>query len=81
MSSVRSGRVTAIAGSHRLGVYDTDFGWGTPIKVELVSIDRTGAISLSDTDNGDGGVDVGLVLQKHYIKVFASHFAKSLESL
>ncbi|KAK9924924.1 hypothetical protein M0R45_033265 [Rubus argutus] len=81
MCTVLSDRVASIAGSHRFGVYETDFGWGIPNKVDLVSIDRTGAISLSDTDNGDGGVDVGLVLQKNYIKVFASLFAKGLESL
>nr|WOJ45858.1 malonyltransferase 3 [Fragaria x ananassa] len=81
LCTVLSDRVASVAGSHRFGVYETDFGWGIPKKVDLVSIDRTGAISLSDTNNGDRGLDVGLVLQKHYIDVFASQFAKGLENL
>ncbi|XP_062009780.1 phenolic glucoside malonyltransferase 1-like [Rosa rugosa] len=81
LCTVLSDRVASIAGSHRFGVYETDFGWGIPKKVDLVSIDRTGAISLSDTNDSDGGLDVGLVLQKHHTEVFASLFAKGLENL
>lgn len=79
LSSVRSGRLVGIAGSHRFGVYETDSGFGRPNKVELVSIDRTGAIYISDTKNGGGGLDVGLVLKKHYMDAFASLFAKGLK--
>ncbi|KAK9913055.1 hypothetical protein M0R45_036881 [Rubus argutus] len=68
--------VYSVAGSHRFQIYDTDFGWGRPKKVEVVSIDRTGAISLSDSKNGGGGVEVGVVLQKDCMEAFASLFAK-----
>ncbi|KAL6125021.1 hypothetical protein ACLB2K_077529 [Fragaria x ananassa] len=67
------------AGSHRFQIYDTDFGWGTPTKVEVVSIDRTGAFSVSDSKNGGGGVEVGVVLKKHVMEDFASLFAKGFE--
>ncbi|XP_004306067.1 PREDICTED: phenolic glucoside malonyltransferase 1-like [Fragaria vesca subsp. vesca] len=68
-------RIYSIAGSHRLEVYDTDFGWGRPKRVEVISIDRTGAISLLDSKNGGGGVEVGLVLKKHYMEAFDALFA------
>ncbi|KAL6129944.1 hypothetical protein ACLB2K_068326 [Fragaria x ananassa] len=68
--------VYSTAGSHRFQIYDTDFGWGTPTKVEVVSIDRTGAFSVSDSKNGGGGVEVGVVLKKHVMEAFASLFAK-----
>ncbi|CAN6708370.1 unnamed protein product [Malus baccata var. baccata] len=56
-----------------------DFGWGRPTKHEVVSIDRTGTMSFQESKNGDGGVEVGLVLKKHYMEAFASLFAKDLE--
>ncbi|XP_024183624.2 phenolic glucoside malonyltransferase 1 [Rosa chinensis] len=68
--------VYSIAGSHRFQIYETNFGWGRPKKVEVVSIDRTGAISLSDSKNGGGGVEVGVVLRKHAMEAFGSLFAK-----
>ncbi|RHN44426.1 putative isoflavone-7-O-beta-glucoside 6''-O-malonyltransferase [Medicago truncatula] len=48
------------AGSPKFEVYSTDFGCGKPKKVEMVSIDRTGAFCLSDCRNGDG-VEIGFV--------------------
>ncbi|PQQ13384.1 phenolic glucoside malonyltransferase 1-like [Prunus yedoensis var. nudiflora] len=69
-----------LAGSHRFGVYETDFGWGRPKKVEIVSIDRTRAISFSDPKTDAGVVDVGLVLDKHTVQGFASLFAKGLQN-
>lgn len=82
-SGVRSKDHTkfSVSGSHRFKIYDTDFGWGKPRKTDVVSIDRTGAISLADSKNGGGGVEIGLVLKKHHMDVFASMFAKGLESL
>ncbi|KAK9924922.1 hypothetical protein M0R45_033263 [Rubus argutus] len=64
-------RIYSISGSHRFEVYDTDFGWGRPKKVEVISIDKTGAISLSDSKNGGGAVEVGLVLKKQQIEAIA----------
>ncbi|XP_050380897.1 phenolic glucoside malonyltransferase 2-like [Argentina anserina] len=78
LSSLRSGRLVGIAGSHQFGMYEISFGWGSPSKVEFVSIDRTGAISMTDSKNGGGGVDVGLVLKKQYMDAFASLFVKGL---
>jgi hypothetical protein len=74
-------RATGTAGSPQFELYNTDFGWGKPMKVEMISIDRTGAISVSDTRDSAGGIKVGLVLKKHEMKVFALIYAKGLEVL
>ncbi|XP_050136576.1 malonyl-CoA:anthocyanidin 5-O-glucoside-6''-O-malonyltransferase-like [Malus sylvestris] len=75
-----AGRIIPAAGSPRFEFYDAaDFGWGRPTKHEVVSIDRTGTISFQESKNGGGGVEVGLVLKKHYMEAFASLFAKDLE--
>ncbi|EXB38115.1 Agmatine coumaroyltransferase [Morus notabilis] len=71
----------SFAGSPRFEVYCTDFGWGKPRKVEMTSIDRTGAICLSDSRNGNGGVEIGLVLSVPEMECFASEFVKGLENL
>ncbi|RXH89674.1 hypothetical protein DVH24_032031 [Malus domestica] len=76
--TVTSGRMLSIACSHRFRVYDTDFGWGRPKKFEIVSIARNRAISFSDPKSDAGVVDVGLVLEKHHMEVFAFLFNKGL---
>lgn len=70
-----------IAGSPLFEVYSTDFGWGRSKKVDMTSIDGTGAISLSDGKDGNGGIEIGLVLKVLEIEAFASVFCKGLEAL
>ncbi|KAB2610389.1 phenolic glucoside malonyltransferase 1-like [Pyrus ussuriensis x Pyrus communis] len=74
-------KLFSVAGSQLFRVYDTDFGWGRPRKVEVVSIDRSGAISFSDSKDGDGSIEIGVVLKKQCMEVFASLFAKGIEDL
>ncbi|CAL2250027.1 unnamed protein product [Prunus armeniaca] len=71
-------RVLTIVGSNRFQLYDTDFGWGRPKRTEVASIDKSGPISLSDSKNGGGGVEIGLVLKKQYMDAFAALLAKDL---
>ncbi|KAL0015108.1 hypothetical protein SO802_002177 [Lithocarpus litseifolius] len=75
------GGVPEIAGSPRFELYNADFGWGKPTKVEMISIDKTGAIRVSETRDGAGGIEIGMVLNKHVMEEFASVFAKGLEIL
>lgn len=73
--SVLPMRPVSVAGSPRYGVYETDFGWGEPVRVELVSIEKTpGTVSLAESPDGDGGVEVGVVLPPHAMEAFASCF-------
>ncbi|KAI9086088.1 hypothetical protein K1719_031921 [Acacia pycnantha] len=70
----------SLEGSPRFEVYNSDFGWGRPKKVEIVSIDNTGAFSLSDSRNGNGGIEIGLVLSKPKMEAFSALFVKGLSS-
>lgn len=79
--SIRLPSPIAVAGSPRFEVYSTDFGWGKPKKVEMTSIDRTGAICASESKNGNGGVEIGLVLKMQKMEAFASFFAEGIEAL
>ncbi|KAF8388283.1 hypothetical protein HHK36_026949 [Tetracentron sinense] len=70
-----------IAWSNRYRVYETDFGWGRPTKAEMISIEKTGAMSLVESRDGAGGVEVGLALNKQEMEVFASIFTNGLNAL
>lgn len=50
-----------------------DFGWGKPLKLEMLSLVKN---SVCLIDSRDGGVEVGIVLPKHIMDGFASIFAK-----
>lgn len=69
-----------VAGSPRFGVYEMDFGWGRPEKVEIVSVDRTGAMALAESRDGSGGIEIGVVFRKHQMDVFSSLFHAGLEN-
>ncbi|KAK7394401.1 hypothetical protein VNO78_14929 [Psophocarpus tetragonolobus] len=66
------------AGSNRFGVYENDFGWGKPAKVEIMSVDRALTIGLAESKDGNGGIEVGLVLHKHVMDLFVTLFHQGL---
>ncbi|KAA3459411.1 phenolic glucoside malonyltransferase 1-like [Gossypium australe] len=66
----------SVAGSPRFGVYGVDFGWGKPHKVVIVSIDKNGAISMAESRDGSGGVEIGLALNKHEMNNFSRLFPR-----
>ncbi|XP_058096644.1 phenolic glucoside malonyltransferase 2-like [Magnolia sinica] len=76
-----SDRVFSIAGSPRFRIYDTDFGWERPKKVEVLSIEGTGAMSLAESRDEEGGVEIGLALPDYEMNVFDSLFKEGLASL
>ncbi|KAE9590320.1 hypothetical protein Lal_00028073 [Lupinus albus] len=80
IQSSLSDRLFSTAGSPRFEVYGIDFGWGRPKKVDVTSIDKTGAFSLSESKNNDGGVEIGLALNKVEMKAFVALFHQQLES-
>ncbi|KAH7691945.1 Transferase protein [Dioscorea alata] len=69
-----------VAGSPAFRVYDRDFGWGRPVKVEVVSIGRNGAMSISEGRDGEG-IGIGLAASKHEMDKFRLEFAKGLQEL
>ncbi|KAJ4707294.1 phenolic glucoside malonyltransferase 1-like [Melia azedarach] len=79
--AVEGAQGLGVAGSIRFDVYGSDFGWGRPKKVEIVSIDTTGAISLAESRDEDGGVEIGLVLSQQEMEIFSSLFEKGLKDI
>ncbi|KAF3444113.1 hypothetical protein FNV43_RR13803 [Rhamnella rubrinervis] len=69
------------AGSNRFEEYGIDFGWGRPKKVEMIRPYKEGTYSMIDSKNGDGGVEIGLVLEKDKMEAFVSEFTKGLKTL
>ncbi|XVF73642.1 hypothetical protein PTKIN_Ptkin12aG0218600 [Pterospermum kingtungense] len=68
-----------VVGSPKLDVYETDFGWGRPMKVEEISIDHGwGPISLTQSRDEAGGIEVGLSLPNPQMDAFTSFFARAL---
>ncbi|WOL05819.1 phenolic glucoside malonyltransferase 2-like [Canna indica] len=74
------GAVVTVAGSPRFKVYNVDFGWGRPKKVDLMTIRKSRAISLADSREEEGGVEIGVVLPKSEMDEFGNHFISGLES-
>ncbi|MQL75867.1 hypothetical protein Taro_008227 [Colocasia esculenta] len=74
--------ILTVAGSPKLGMYQVDFGWGRPRKVEVVSIERTGAMSIAEAKEEEGGgLEIGLVLPREEMSRFRGFFAEGLKQL
>ncbi|KAJ0038794.1 hypothetical protein Pint_24028 [Pistacia integerrima] len=70
-----------IAGSPKLDLYQTDFGWGTPKKIEEISIDKMRGISFSESRFLKGGIEIGLALPEAKMDAFISIFTQHLKFL
>ncbi|OMO50644.1 Transferase [Corchorus olitorius] len=75
---MKSIQAISVAGSPRFEVYGCDFGWGKPLKVAIVSIDKNEAISMAESRDGSRGVEVGLALKKHDMYNFSSLFLREV---
>ncbi|VVB09211.1 unnamed protein product [Arabis nemorensis] len=69
----------SVAGSTRFGVYGLDFGWGKPDRVLVVSIDQRGKISMTESRDGNGGVEIGFSLKKHEMDLLIDLLHEGLE--
>lgn len=78
-------RAVTVAGSPKLGVYTAaEFGspWGRPMKVEIVSVERTGALAQAESGrDGDGGVEVGVALPRWEMEAFQAFYRDLVASL
>ncbi|XP_068639037.1 anthocyanin 5-aromatic acyltransferase-like [Aristolochia californica] len=74
-------RALSIAGSPRFLVYEMDFGWGRPRKVEIVSIDHNEAMSLAESRDEEGGVEIGVVGPRDEMLRFTSYFEEGLPDI
>ncbi|KAE8798160.1 putative quercetin 3-O-glucoside-6''-O-malonyltransferase [Hordeum vulgare] len=70
-----------LAGSPRFRVYGVDFGFGRPAKVGIVSVARTGAMSVAEGRGGAGGAEVGISLPPDGMRRFRRCFADAVACL
>jgi Transferase family len=66
-----------IAGSARWGAYDIDFGWGRPGRVELVSMNFDGEVSMF-AGREKGSVQATVALAAEQMEMFAKAFLAGL---
>ncbi|KAK4777391.1 hypothetical protein SAY87_017578 [Trapa incisa] len=64
----------AITGTPRQRFYDADFGWGRPWKSLTVHIDKSTFLSLAESREGDGGLELGLAGTKATLDAFSTLF-------
>ncbi|KAG5380755.1 hypothetical protein IGI04_028597 [Brassica rapa subsp. trilocularis] len=69
----------SLAGSTRLGVYESDFGWGRPVKVDVVSIERN-TISMAERRDESGGIELGLCMKKAEMDIVIGLFNSGLQN-
>ncbi|CAN0914782.1 Coumaroyl-CoA:anthocyanidin 3-O-glucoside-6''-O-coumaroyltransferase 1 [Linum grandiflorum] len=80
--NLKRGRTVSVAGSPKLRVYETDFGWGRPRKSEPVHVDFSGSIYFSDVrDVERGGIEFGLALGRAEMDSFVGVFESRLNQL
>ncbi|KAM0904381.1 hypothetical protein ACQ4PT_018080 [Festuca glaucescens] len=74
-------RAVTVAGSPKLGIYaaaDMGAPWGRPRKVEILSVERTGALALAE----DGaGIEVGVALPRGEMEAFRAFYNDLLAGL
>nr|GEV61681.1 malonyl-coenzyme A:anthocyanin 3-O-glucoside-6''-O-malonyltransferase-like [Tanacetum cinerariifolium] len=63
-----------VAGTPKLKFYDIDFGWGKPKKVETVSIDYNGSISMNACKESNDDLEIGVCLPAAEMKTFIHTF-------
>ncbi|CAL9244446.1 unnamed protein product [Arabidopsis halleri] len=69
-------QLLVVSGSNKIGMYETDFGWGRPVHTETLSIYKNDEFSMSKRRDGIGGVEIGVSLKKLEMDVFLSLFYK-----
>ncbi|GJN29668.1 hypothetical protein PR202_gb17917 [Eleusine coracana subsp. coracana] len=70
-------RVTQIGASHRFMAHETDFGWGAPTRVELVSVFVREFVALLGLR--DGAVQVSVALDREHMDGFQANFLSQLQ--
>ncbi|KAL5213477.1 hypothetical protein ABZP36_024324 [Zizania latifolia] len=68
----------SVAGSPRFRVYDVDFGFGRPAKVDIVSVAKTGAIAVAEGRGGSGSIEVGIALPLDQMETFRRSFVDAV---
>nr|GEV35776.1 malonyl-coenzyme A:anthocyanin 3-O-glucoside-6''-O-malonyltransferase-like [Tanacetum cinerariifolium] len=72
--------IIGVAGTPKLKFYDIDFGWGRPKKVETVSIDYNGSISMNACKESNDDLEIGVCLPVDEMKTFVRTFENGLQA-
>ncbi|KAK9057942.1 hypothetical protein SSX86_022781 [Deinandra increscens subsp. villosa] len=63
-----------VAGTPKLKFYEMDFGWGKPTKIETISIDYNGSISMNACKEKSEDLEIGVCLpsavMEHFVGIF-----------
>ncbi|KAJ8568831.1 hypothetical protein K7X08_032462 [Anisodus acutangulus] len=70
-----------VTGSPKVDLYTLDFGWGGPKIIEEISIDKTGGVSLCESRDMIGGIEIGLALPLAKMKAFCILYNEGLKNL
>uniref|UniRef100_A0A0E0PTG6 Uncharacterized protein n=1 Tax=Oryza rufipogon TaxID=4529 RepID=A0A0E0PTG6_ORYRU len=74
-------RIAQASASHRFMAYETDFGWGAPRRVELVSVYRMDVVALvAAPPAAGGGVQVSVALDRAHMEAFDSYFLQNSDT-
>lgn len=75
LSWVPLDRFVNVSGSTRFPAYEAaDFGWGTPSRTELVTMNNSGQLVLVADKGGSGGVQASVCIESDHMDAFSSHF-------
>ncbi|EEC79980.1 hypothetical protein OsI_21615 [Oryza sativa Indica Group] len=77
LAAIPRGRLTAAGSSHRFMAYETDFGWGAPSRVELVTVYGNELVAMLG-GAADGDVQVSVVLGRALMDAFADNFRRQV---
>ncbi|KAK9062895.1 hypothetical protein SSX86_020085 [Deinandra increscens subsp. villosa] len=69
-----------VGGTPKLKFYEMDFGWGKPRKIEKISMDYTGAISINACKEKSEDLEIGVCLPSTAMDVFVRIFDYGLET-
>ncbi|XP_076916543.1 malonyl-coenzyme A:anthocyanin 3-O-glucoside-6''-O-malonyltransferase-like [Bidens hawaiensis] len=73
-------RKIGVSGTPKLNFYGIDFGWGKPIKYEVVSLDYSGSFSLSACKESAQDFEIGVCFPSKQMEAFAKIFSDGLRS-
>ncbi|CAI8591941.1 unnamed protein product [Vicia faba] len=62
-------------------VHENDFGWGNPVLRDVLNMNNSSDFLIMDSKDGDGGIDVGMILEKTQVKKFNSIFELQLKDV
>ncbi|KAM0029881.1 putative anthocyanin 6''-O-malonyltransferase [Helianthus debilis subsp. tardiflorus] len=73
-------KIIGVSGTPKIKLYDIDFGWGKPNKIETVSIDYNGSISMGACKDKNEDLEIGVCLPTTEMESLVRIFEHGLEA-